>query len=80
VKLALYIFLVALAVSLLFRQLNWPWVAFRQGETAFDSGHYLDAAAFYERAEQKLKDPRLLERLAKCWLATDRKGLSGCAS
>jgi tetratricopeptide (TPR) repeat protein len=72
VKLALYISLVALAVSLLFRQLNWPWVAFRQGETAFDNGHYLDAAASYERAAQKLNDPRVLEHLAKCWLATDR--------
>jgi tetratricopeptide (TPR) repeat protein len=71
-KLALYIFLVGLAVSLLFRQVEWPWVAFRQGETAFDRGHYLDATAFYERAAQKLNDPRILVRLAKCWLAADR--------
>src|SRR5260221_10331244 len=72
VKLALYILLVGLSVSLLFRQVEWPWIAFRQGETAFDRGHYLDAAAFYERAAQKLNDPRILERLAKCWLAADR--------
>jgi tetratricopeptide (TPR) repeat protein len=72
VKLTLYILLVGLAVSLLFRLVEWPWVAFRQGEAAFDRGHYLDAAAFYERAAQKLNDPRILERLAKCWLAADR--------
>jgi tetratricopeptide (TPR) repeat protein len=72
VKLALYISLLALAVSLLFRQVEWPWVAFRQGETAFQSGHYLEAAALYERSAQKLNDPRVLERLAKCWLAADR--------
>ena len=71
-KLTLYTLLVGLAVSLLFRQVEWPWIAFRQGETAFDRGHYLDAAAFYERAAQKLNDPRILERLAKCWLAVDR--------
>jgi tetratricopeptide (TPR) repeat protein len=71
VKLALYIFLVALAVSLIFRLLEWPWIAFRQGEAAFDRGHFLDAAALYERAAQKLNDPRVLGRLAKCWLATD---------
>jgi tetratricopeptide (TPR) repeat protein len=72
VKLALYILLVALAVSWLFRQLEWPWIAFRQGETAFDRGHYVEALAFYERAAQKLDDPRLSMRLAKCWLAADR--------
>jgi tetratricopeptide (TPR) repeat protein len=71
-KLALYILLVGLAVSLLFRQVEWPWIAFRQGETAFDRGYYLDAAAFYERAAQKLNDSRVLERLVKCWLAADR--------
>jgi tetratricopeptide (TPR) repeat protein len=72
VKLALYIFSVALAVSLLFRQIEWEWVAFRQGETAFQGGRYLDAAASYERAARKLDNPRLLERLATCWLAADR--------
>jgi hypothetical protein len=51
-KLALYILLVGLAVSLLFRQVEWPWIAFRQGETAFDRSHYLDAAALYERARR----------------------------
>jgi tetratricopeptide (TPR) repeat protein len=72
VKLALYIFLVALVVSLLFRQLEWPWVSFQQGETAFGQGHYLQAAALYERAAQKLDDTRVYMRLAKCWLAADR--------
>jgi tetratricopeptide (TPR) repeat protein len=72
VKLALYIFLVALLVSLLFRQIEWPWVAFRQGETAFDRGLYLEAAAHYERAAQKLSDSRVFERLAKSWLAAGR--------
>jgi tetratricopeptide (TPR) repeat protein len=72
VKLALYIFLVALAVSLIFRLLEWPWIAFRQGEAAFERGHFLDAAEFYERAVRKLDNPRLLERLATCWLAVNR--------
>jgi tetratricopeptide (TPR) repeat protein len=72
VKLTLYILLVGLAVSLLFRLVEWPWIAFRQGETAFERGQYLDAAAFYERAAQKLNAPRVLERLASCWLAVDR--------
>jgi len=71
-KLAVYLLLVALAVSLLFRQLQWPWVIFRQGETAFDRGDYLDAAALFERAAVKLDDRRLLERLAQCWLAAGR--------
>jgi tetratricopeptide (TPR) repeat protein len=72
VKLGLYILLVTLAVSMLFRQIEWPWVAFRQGEIAFGQGRYLDAAGSYERAAQKLNDPRVSMRLAKCWLAADR--------
>jgi len=72
VKLALYVFLVALLVSLLFRRVEWPWIAFRQGEIAFDRGLYLEAAAQYERAAQKLSDSRVLEHLAKCWLAVGR--------
>jgi tetratricopeptide (TPR) repeat protein len=72
VKLALYISLVALSVSLLFRQIEWPWVLFRQAETAFEQGHYLDAAGLYERAAQKLDDTRVSAGLAKCWLALDR--------
>ena len=72
VKLASYIVFVAVAVSLLFREVEWPWVAFRQGDTAFRDGHYRDAAAFYERAAQKLDDPRIGERVATCWLRLNR--------
>jgi tetratricopeptide (TPR) repeat protein len=72
VKLALYIFLVGLAVSWLFRQVEWPWVAFRQGENAFQAGNYLEAATFYERAAEKLTDPRIVERLGTCWVSVNR--------
>jgi tetratricopeptide (TPR) repeat protein len=72
VRLGLYILLVALAVSLLFRQLEWPWIVFRQAETELNRGQFLEAAALYERATQKLNEPRVLEPLAKCWLAADR--------
>src|ERR1700730_425319 len=72
VKLSLFILVVGLAVSLLFRVLEWPWVAFRRAETAVTHGNYRDAAALYERAAQKLDDLRVLEPLAKCWLALGR--------
>jgi tetratricopeptide (TPR) repeat protein len=72
VKLFLYISAVVLAVSLLYRIIEWPWVAFRQAETAFTQGDYRDAAQGYERAAQKLDDFRVLVPLATCWLALGR--------
>ena len=71
-KLCLFICAVALGVSLLFRQLERPWVAFRMGETAFARGDYAQAATLYEKATQKLDDPRILGALARCWLALGR--------
>ena len=71
-KLAFYIIFIAVAVSLLFRQIEWPWVAFRQGEDAFRDGHYHDATTFYERAAQKLDNPEVGLRLATCWLRLNR--------
>lgn len=71
-KLTFYIIFVAVAVSLLFRQVEWPWVAFRQGNTAFRDGNYREAAGFYERAALKLDEPRVDERLATCWLRLNR--------
>ena len=72
VKLTFYIIFVAVAVSLLFRQVEWPWVAFRQGNTAFRDGNYREAAEFYEQAAQKLDDAAISERLAICWLRLNR--------
>jgi tetratricopeptide (TPR) repeat protein len=70
VKLALYIVCVAAVVSLLFRQFEAPWVALRKGETAFARGNLAAATQFYQTAAEKLDDPRILEHLAQCWLAT----------
>jgi tetratricopeptide (TPR) repeat protein len=72
VKLSLFILAFALTVSLLFRLIEWPWVAFRQAEAAVTHGNYSDAAELYERAAQKLDDLRVLEPLAKSWLALGR--------
>ena len=66
-KLSLYIVCVALVVSLLFRQFEAPWVAFRKGETAFAHGNFAAAAQFYQKAAEKLDDPRILDRLVHCW-------------
>jgi len=70
VKLLLYILCVAVIVSLLFRLLEAPWVAFRKGETAFAHGNLVAAAQFYQQAAQKLDDPRIVDRLARCWVLT----------
>jgi len=70
VKLLLYIVCVAIIVSLLFRLLEAPWVAFRKGETAFAHGNLAAAAQFYQQAAEKLDDPRIFNRLAWCWLRT----------
>jgi tetratricopeptide (TPR) repeat protein len=70
VKLALYIVSVAVVVSLLFRQFQAPWVAFREGETAFAHGNLAAATQFYQKAAERLDDPRILEHLAQCLLAT----------
>jgi len=67
VKLSLYIVCVAVIVSLLFRQFEAPWVAFRKGETAFALGNFAAAAQFYQRAAEKLDDPRIIDRLVHCW-------------
>jgi tetratricopeptide (TPR) repeat protein len=72
VKLLLYIFGVALGVTILFQRLECQWVAFRSGEDAYKRGEYLRAATFYERAAQKLDDPRLLGVLGQCWLMLGR--------
>jgi tetratricopeptide (TPR) repeat protein len=72
VKFFLYILVVALVVSLLYRLIEWPWVAFRQAETAFAHGNFRDAAAGYERAAQKLDNLTVLRPLATCWLALGR--------
>ena len=69
-KLPLYIVCVAVVVSLLFRQFEAPWVAFREGETAFAHGNLAAATEFYQKAAEKLDDPRILDHLAQCWLAT----------
>ena len=66
-KLSFYIVCVALVVSLLFRQFEAPWVAFRKGETAFAHGNFAAAAQFYQKAAEKLDDPRILDRLVHCW-------------
>ena len=42
------------------------------GETAFARGDYAQAATLYEKATQKLDDPRILGALARCWLALGR--------
>jgi tetratricopeptide (TPR) repeat protein len=73
VKLLVYIISVSLGVSVLFRQLEWPWVAFRKGEAAFARGNYSIAALLYSQAAEKLDDPRILERLANCWLAAGHR-------
>ena len=67
VKLSLYIVCVALIVCLSFRQFEAPWVAFRKGETAFAHGNFAAAAQFYQKAAEKLDDPRILDRLVHCW-------------
>jgi tetratricopeptide (TPR) repeat protein len=72
VKFFLYILAIAFVVSLLYRLIEWPWVAFHQAETAFAHGNYRDAALHYEQAAQKLDNLRVLERLATCWLALGR--------
>ena len=72
VKFLIYILVVVLVVSLLYRLIEWPWVAFRQAETAFATGNYRDAAAGYERAAEKLDDLTVLGPLATCWLALGR--------
>lgn len=66
-KLILYIGCVAVIVSFLFRLLEAPWVAFRDGETAFAHGNFAAAAQFYQKAAEKLDDPRILDRLVHCW-------------
>ena len=70
VKLILYIVCVAVVVSFLFRVFEAPWVAFRDGETAFAHGDFAAAAQFYQKAAEKLDDPRILDRLAHCWWKT----------
>jgi tetratricopeptide (TPR) repeat protein len=72
VKLLLYIFGVAFGTTIFFQRLEWYWVAFRSGEDAYRRGEYLRAANFYERAAQKLDDPRLLGVLGQCWLRLGR--------
>jgi tetratricopeptide (TPR) repeat protein len=67
VKLLLYIVCVAVIVSVLFRQFEASWVAFREGETAFAHGNFTAAAQFYQKAAEKLDDPRILDRLVHCW-------------
>ena len=67
-KLLLYILCVTVIVSLLFRLLEAPWIAFRKGETAFAHGKFAAAAQFYQQAAQKVDDPRIVDRLARCWL------------
>jgi tetratricopeptide (TPR) repeat protein len=54
-------------VSFLFRLLEALWVAFRDGETAFAHGNFAAAAQFYQKAAEKLDDPRILDRLVHCW-------------
>jgi lipopolysaccharide biosynthesis regulator YciM len=63
----MYVVCVAVIVSLLFRQFEAPWVAFRKGETAFAHGNFAAAAQFYQKAAEKLDDPRILDRLVHCW-------------
>jgi tetratricopeptide (TPR) repeat protein len=70
VKLSLYIVCVTVIVSLLFRQFEAPWVAFRKGETAFAHGNFAAAAQFYQQAAEKLDDARILDRLVHCWWRT----------
>jgi tetratricopeptide (TPR) repeat protein len=70
VKLLLYIICVAASVSFLFRVFEAPWVAFRKGETAFAHGNLAAATLFYQKAAEQLDDPRILEHLAQCLLAT----------
>jgi tetratricopeptide (TPR) repeat protein len=72
VKLFLFTLVVVLVVSLLYRIIEWPWVAFRTAETAFAHGNYQEAARGYERAAQKLDNLRVLGPLATCWLALGR--------
>ena len=67
VKLSLYMVCVAVIVSVLFRQFEAPWVSFRKGETAFAHGNFAAAAQFYQKAAEKLDDPRILDRLVHCW-------------
>ena len=71
-KLVLYILVVALVVSLLYRRIEWPWVAFHQAETDFAHGDYRDAAVGYERAALKIDSLQVLGPLATCWLALGR--------
>jgi hypothetical protein len=68
--LRLYIVCVAVVVSLLFRQFEAPWVGFREGETAFAHGNLAAATQFYQKSAEKLDDPRILEHLIQCCLAT----------
>jgi tetratricopeptide (TPR) repeat protein len=72
VRFLLYILMVTLVVSLLYRIIEWPWVAFRAAETAFAHGDYQEAALAYERAAQKQGNLRVLGSLATCWLALGR--------
>ena len=72
VKFFLYTLAVALVVSLLYRIIEWPWVAFRAAETAFAHGNYQEAALGYERAAQKLGNLRVLGPLATSWMALGR--------
>jgi tetratricopeptide (TPR) repeat protein len=74
VKLFLYILVVALVVSLIFRVIEWPWVAYRQAETLFANGNYRGAVGLYERAAQKVDDLAVLGPLATCYLALGRYG------
>ena len=69
-KLVLYIVCVAVVVSLLFRQFQAPWVAFREAETAFAHGNLAAATQLYQKAAEKLDDPRILEHLIQCCLET----------
>jgi tetratricopeptide (TPR) repeat protein len=70
VKLFLYIICVAAVVSFLFRVFEAPWVAFRDGETAFAQRNFAAATQFYQKAAEKLDDPRILEHLAQSLMAT----------
>jgi tetratricopeptide (TPR) repeat protein len=72
VKLSLYILAVTLVVSLIFRLVDWPWVAYRKAESIFARGNYRDAVGLYERAAKKLDNVAVLAPLATCYLALGR--------
>jgi len=74
VKFFLYIAVVTVVVSLIFRLVEWPWVAYRQAETLFAHDNYRAAVGLYERAAQKLDDLAVLRPLGECYLALGRYG------